>query len=97
MKTWTAPRDDAAGSTRELMVAGESRQVSVLRGARLIYADAADVPFARVMVDQSDWNRYADDVDTLGRVLFETAVNTGMVMASYQVGGIPGHTVINAH
>lgn len=60
---------------REVKIADSSRRISVVDGARLIYAYPNTGPFARMMVEQSDWNSYAEDVQTAQQSLEETARN----------------------
>lgn len=77
---------------REVKIGESSRRISVVDGVRLIYAFPDKVPFARMMVEQSDWNSYVEDVKTAQQALEDTARNSD---ANHQLFTLNGVSVQN--
>lgn len=78
---------------REVKIGESSKRISVVDGVRLIYAYPGNGPFARMMVEQSDWNSYVDDIQTAQQALEETARGSGAHLQPLVLTGASGHSV----
>lgn len=78
---------------REVKVGESSRRITVVAGTRLIYAYPDKVPFARMMVEQSEWSSYDEDVKTAQQAL-EDSTRTGDVKSlSFKLNGASAKNV----
>lgn len=78
---------------REVKVGDSSRRISVVAGTRLIYAYPDKVPFARMMVEQSEWNSYDEDVRTEQQALEESTHAGDTNYLSFKLNGVSAQNV----
>lgn len=78
---------------REVKIGESSRRISVVNGVRLVYAYPGNGPFARMMVEQSDWNSYVEDVQTAQQALEETARDSDAHYQLLTLTGASGQSV----
>lgn len=73
---------------REVKVGESSRRISVVAGTRLIYAYPDKVPFARMMVEQSEWSSYDEDVKNAQEAFADSARTGDANYLSFNLKGV---------
>lgn len=78
---------------REVKVGESTRRISVVAGTRLIYAYPDKVPFARMMVEQSEWSSYDEDVKNAQQSLEDPTRAGDAHYLSFKLNGVSAKNV----
>lgn len=78
---------------REVKVGESTRRISVVAGTRLIYAYPDKVQFARMMVEQSEWSSYDEDVRNAQQALEDSTRTGDARYLSFKLNGVSANNV----